>query len=310
MNIIDDHSIDFDSYLKGPDEGAKVRPASDWLDATIEAFSRPVGTFGARLPWPTTQQSIRLRRGEFSVWPGYSGHGKSMIIGQVALHLMDQGERVCVVSMEMKPHETMQRMCRQAYGTSSPRISDIKDLHRWTDGKLWIYDQQGQVTPERVIAVGRYCHEIGITHLIVDNLLTCGIAEDDYNGQKAFTLALSTHAHDTRQSVHLLCHSRKGKDEFTPPGKHDVRGSASITDLCDNVFTVYRNKKKEQNMLDGKVESADDADCYLNVDKHRHGEWEGRIHLWFDKGSQSYVDVPGQQPKAMNLIPADTEVEF
>ena len=67
MKVIDDHSIDFDSYLKGPDEGAKVRPASDWLDATLDAFTRPVHAFGAALPWPTTQNSIRLRHGELSI---------------------------------------------------------------------------------------------------------------------------------------------------------------------------------------------------------------------------------------------------
>ena len=309
MNVITDHEIDFDAYLREPDEGAKVRPASDWLDATIEAFSRPVHATGARLPWPKTQNIVRLRRGEFTVWPGMNGHGKSMMVNQVVLHLINQGEKVCIVSMEMKPHETMQRMCRQAYATNSPRISDIKDMHKWTDGKLWIYDQQGQVSPDRVIAVGRYCHEIGITHLVIDNLLSCGIAEDDYNGQKAFALALATHAHDTRQAVHLLAHSRKGKDELAPPGKYDVRGSASLTDLCDNVFTVYRNKKKEKEIEEQRGDAAE-FDALMIVDKHRHGDWEGRIPLWFDRCSQSYVESYGEAPKAMKLVPDEQEVEF
>ena len=309
MEVIIDHDIDFDAYLKGPDEGAKVRPASDWLEATLEAFSRPTHTFGARLPWSKTQNIVRLRRGEFSVWPGMNGHGKSMMVNQVVLHLLDQGEKVCIISMEMKPHETMQRMCRQAYATNSPRISDIKDLHKWSDGKLWIYDQHGQVSPERVIAICRYCNSIGITHIVVDNLLSCGIAEDDYNGQKGFALSLATHAHDTRQAVHLLAHSRKGKDELAPPGKYDVRGSASITDLCDNVFTVYRNKKKEKEIEEQRGDAAE-FDALMIVDKHRHGDWEGRIPLWFDRGSQSYVESYGEAPRAMKLVPDEQEVEF
>lgn len=309
MKVIIDHDIDFDAYLKGPDEGAKIRPASDWLEATLEAFARPAHTFGAKLPWSKTNNIVRLRRGEFSVWPGMNGHGKSMMINQVVLHLLDQGEKVCIISMEMKPHETMQRMCRQAYATNSPRVSDIKDLHKWSDGKLWIYDQQGQVSPERVIAICRYCHTIGITHVVVDNLLSCGIAEDDYNGQKSFALSLATHAHDTRQAVHLLAHSRKGKDELAPPGKYDVRGSASITDLCDNVFTVYRNKKKEKEIEEQRGDAAE-FDALMIVDKHRHGDWEGRIPLWFDRGSQSYVENYNEQPKAMKLVPDEQEVDF
>ena len=310
MQVIDD-TIDFNAYLAGPDESASVRPASDWLDAVIEIFERPLQQTGATLPWLNTYNVIRLRRGELSIWPGMSGHGKSMMIGQVALGLMAQGEKICIASMEMKPVATMQRLCRQAFGCNSPSRRDIQDIHRWTDGRLWLYDQQGQVSPERILAVGRYCHEkLGITHLIVDNLLSCGIAEDGYDQQKQFVLSLASHAHDSGQSVHLLAHSRKGKDEMTPPGKFDVRGSASITDLADNVFCVWRNRAKEEAQDKGIHDRDAEEDALLIVCKHRHGEWEGRIRLWFDRRSQTYLQSPVEQPKPMELLADDDQVEF
>lgn len=310
MRVINDE-IDFDAYLQGPDEAASIRPAADWLDAVIQSFEQPTAVQGAELPWPKVRELVRLRRGELTIWPGFSGHGKSMLIGQVALHLMAQGERVCVASMEMRPHQTMHRMCRQAFATSQPLRRDIQDLHRWTDGKLWLYDQQGQVSPERILAVGRYCHErLGVTHLIVDNLLSCGIGEDAYNEQKQFVLALASHAHDTGQSVHLLVHSRKLQDESKPPGKFDVRGSASITDLCDNCFSVWRNRPKEEAQEKGDRSKDGEPDALLSVCKHRHGEWEGRVQLWFDRKSQTYQQSPSEQPKAMSLMAATDEVEF
>jgi len=310
MQVIDD-TIDFDAYLQGPDESASIRPASDWLDAVIDAFERPANQTGATLPWFNTHNIVRLRRGELTIWPGMSGHGKSMLIGQVALHLMAQGEKVCIASMEMKPTSTMQRMCRQAFGCNTPARRDIQDIHRWTNGRLWLYDQQGQVSPERILAVGRYCHErLGVNHLIVDNLLSCGIAEDGYDAQKQFVLALATHAHDTGQAVHLLAHIRKGKDELTPPGKFDVRGSTSITDLADNVFSVWRNRGKEQAQEEGLHDKDDEEDALLTVCKHRHGEWEGWIRLWFDRRSQTYLQHPNEQPKTMKLLADDDTVEF
>lgn len=310
MRVIDD-LVDFDSYLRGPDESASVRPASDWLNDVVINFEQPTTQTGAELPWNKTRDLIRLRRGELSIWPGMSGHGKSMLIGQVALHLMVQGERVCIASMEMKPAATMSRVARQAFGTSQPMRHDIQGLHRWTDGKLWLYDQQGQVSPERILAVGRYCHEqLGVTHLVVDNLLSCGIPEDGYDAQKQFVLSLATHAHDTGQAVHLLAHSRKVADETKPPGKFDVRGSASITDLSDNVFSVWRNRPKEQAQEQGDRSKDSEADALLVVCKHRHGEWEGRVQLWFDRRSQTYLQSPHEQPKAMQLLAETDEVEF
>ena len=313
MNVIDEMDIDFDAYLRGPDENSNVRPASSWLDNVLEAFKTPPQLTGCELPWSKTSDLVRLRRGELSIWPGMSGHGKSILSGQVMLSLMAQGEKVCIASMEMKPAETMQRMCRQAFGCNSPRVSDIKDFHQWTDGKLWLYDQQNSVTPERILAVARYAHaELGVTHIVIDNLMTCGIAEDGdgwQSKQKDFILALSCHSHDTRQAVHLLAHVRKQPDESKPPSKFDVRGSASITDLADNVFTVWRNKPKEAERDKGGVAKDGDSDCLLIVDKCRHGTWEGRIQLWYDVASQSFLGHEHEQPKAMRFDDI-TEVEF
>jgi len=310
MNVIED-SIDFDKYLQGPDESAMVMPASAWVDEVIQSFERSASLTGAALPWGITHSTVRLRTGELSIWPGMSGHGKSMLIGQVALQLMAQGEKVAIASMEMKPAATMQRMCRQAFASNQPMRRDIQDLHHWTDGRLWLYNQQGQVSPERILAVARYCREqFGVTHFIIDNLLSCGIAEDGYDAQKQFVLALATHAHDTGQAVHLLAHSRKGKDELTPPGKFDVRGSASITDLADNVFSVWRNRGKELAQDDGRHDKDHEEDALLIVCKHRHGEWEGRVRLWFDRRSQTYLQGPHDQPKAMALMAETDEVEF
>jgi len=313
MKLVDDTEIDFDAYLKGPNEQANVRPASSWLDDVLEAFKTPPQLTGAEFPWAKTSAIVRLRHGELSIWPGMSGHGKSILSGQVMLGLMAQGEKVCIASMEMKPAETMQRMCRQAFGCNSPAVRDIRDFHRWTDGKLWLYDQQNSVTPERILAVARYTHaELGINHMVIDNLMTCGIAEDGdgwQSKQKDFILALSCHSHDTRQAVHLLAHVRKQQDESKPPSKFDVRGSASITDLADNVFTVWRNKPKEAERDNGGSSRAGDSDCLLIVDKCRHGTWEGRIQLWYDMPSQSFVGHEHERPKAMRFDDT-TEVEF
>jgi twinkle protein len=313
MNLIPD-TIDFDAYLKGPAENAHVKPASAWLDEVIERFRHPVAAQGTRLPWPKYENFLRLRPGELTIWPGMNGHGKSMLVSHVMAHAMAEGDKVCIASMEMTPAQTMQRMCRQVFGSNGPLTRDIREMHHWTDGKLWIYDQQGGVTPERILAVARYTRaELGVNHFVVDNLLSCGIPEDGdgwLSKQKAFVLALATHAHDTGQSIHLIAHSKKLKDEFTAPGKYDIKGSGSISDLADNVFTVWRNKAKEKAVANDERTHDHESDCLLIVDKHRHGEWEGAVKLWYHAGAQSYTDHDAQHPMPIKFINEAETVEF
>ncbi|MBL0355283.1 MAG: hypothetical protein IPP03_22590 [Dechloromonas sp.] len=89
-----------------------------------------------------------------------------------------------------------------------------------------------------------------------------------------------------------------------------MRGSASITDLADNVFSVWRNKCKEEAQEKGDHGKDAEADALLIVCKHRHGEWEGRIQLWFDRSSQTYQQAATDQSRAMRLFAENDEVDF
>ena len=221
MQTITD-SIDFDAFIKGPDENAKVKPAIDYMQAVIDRLYATKETNGNRLPWSKTIDKFRVRSGEVTIWPGINGHGKSMIVSQVMVGLMSRGEKVCIASMEMKPVATMARMTRQAARCAEPAIQFIQDFHQWTDKHLWIYDQQGTVKTKRLLSVMRYCSDqIGVTQFVIDSLMKCGMGEDDYNGQKSFIDELCAYARDTGVHVHLIAHSRKGMDEYSAPNKMD-----------------------------------------------------------------------------------------
>lgn len=303
MKTIDAQMIDFDAYLKGPDEAANIKSASDWAQAVIDRmYSDSLAVIGKSLPWKKTGSNFRIRPGEVTLWPGTNGHGKSVVIGQIMLDLMAKGERVCIASMEMSPVATMERICRQAAGEAMPKIKYIRELHKWTDGKLWLYDQHGTVKAERILTVMRYCHEeLKITQFVIDSLMKCGMDEDDYNGQKRFIDQICAHAKDTGMHVHLVAHSRKGKDEMSAPGKMDVKGTGAITDQVDNVMTVWRNKQKEADLLNGKTTDDQQPDTMIICDKQRHYAWEGRIGLWFDKESFQFTENPYDRPETLQI---------
>ncbi|QND94356.1 hypothetical protein SY91_01755 [Burkholderia cenocepacia] len=291
-------SIDWNAYVNDADDGrADVRRASEFFDMVVDAFhGEAQQQTGVSTPWPTLGRDLAFRPGEVSLWGGINGHGKSGVLGQVILHVMSQGERACIASMEMPPHKTMERMSRQAACQELPAVPYLRALERWTDDRLWIYNHIGTVQRDRMLAVSRYCrNELGVSHMVIDSLMKCGIAPDDYAGQKNFVDQLCSLARDTGLHIHLVHHIRKGERETDIPDKFDLKGAGEITDLVDNLLIVHRNKRKETELrkdLDDEKRATFEAqaDTVLICAKQRHYTWEGNLKLWFDPASLQFRD--------------------
>ncbi len=179
-------------------------------------------------------------------------------------------------------------MARQFIGVEEPTPEYIRRFSEWTINRLWLYDQIGTIRTDRMIAVVRYCiQELNITHFVIDSLMKCGIGLDDYNKQKYFVDELSTLAKDTNAHIHLVNHSRKGERESNVMSKFDIKGAGEITDMADNVFIIWKNKKKEValNASDVNPETEKKPDAMLICDKQRNGEWEGKVTLWYHRPS-------------------------
>jgi len=284
--------IDFNAYATEP-ESHKIRSASEFVQETIDAFYLPADAKKSpRALWEKMRGKIEFRPGEVSLWAGINGHGKSMFLSQVTLDLILQSQKVLVLSFEMKPFKQMQRMCRQARATAEPPIQFIKDFHTWTDGKLWMYDHNGSIKWQQVMAVMRYAVEkYGIAHFVIDSMMKCVKGDDDYNAQKDFVDELCAFAQARQIHVHLVHHVRKGQGhEEAMPGKWDVKGGGAITDQVDNLFFVWRDKKAERG------DDANKPTALLKCDKQRHGEWEGMLGFWYEPESMQYLEKPGATP--------------
>ena len=96
-------------------QGNKIADASEFTDdACMIADDLLVGD---QLTFLADKRSyIEFRKGELTVVAGASGHGKSALMGQIALDLASQGRKVCILSLEMPPARTLYRMGRQQEG--------------------------------------------------------------------------------------------------------------------------------------------------------------------------------------------------
>lgn len=281
----------------------KLMSVSDFRDeVAAEFFEKNPTIAGMETPWEKSRDTIKFRDSELTVWTGWSGHGKSQLLNYIAFHGMRKGAKFCIASMEMPARRTLQRMVRQAAGLAYPSRGYIDAILDSLGGKLWIYNQMGSTNVKLMLEAFRYAAKrYGVNQFIVDSLAKLGMAEDDYNGQKAAMEALVDFAHEMSVHVHLVAHPRKAEDETRAPGKLDVRGGAILTDLADNVVTVWRNKKKEEAMRNGSPEDAEhfgeQSDVHMIVSKQRLTGVEEKIPLWFDPPSAQYLERKDSRPR-------------
>lgn len=310
-----DDTIDFESYLEETNHQTFVRPAREFVEDAKERLRSRVNAKRTYLPWPKCNDSFEFRRGEVTIWSGQNGHGKTDVTTQVSLSLLGQDEKVCVASFEMKPVTTIQRMVRMFNGTNqfSPEYQSeagirilegmYDDFGGWAKN-LWLYTQTGTANPLTVLGMVKYCaQELGVTHVFIDSLMKCVKNEDDYNGQKEFVDQLCAIAKDCDVHIHLVHHLKKPPKEGDMPDKHDTKGSGSITDQIDNLFMVWRNKPKEDDIRAKGATSnkSTEPDCIIACRKQRNydgnGDGEPRIALWRHRDAGQFVAQAGDEPQ-------------
>jgi len=245
-------------------------------------------------------------------------------LNQLVAYACDDGERACIASMEMQPRDTIAIMVRQIAGTERPKVEYIKKATSWMDGRLWIYNVVGKTDRNRLIEVMTYARRrFGVRLFVIDSLMRCGIAVDDYEGQGNFVDSLLVFARAEESHVLLVVHPAKPKDESRPVGRLAIKGAGTMTDLAHNTIEVWRNKPKESRIeaTDQKfpLDSAEheqqmfkeraQPDTKVVVDKQRNGTgWIGTISMWFERDSRAWRDDRmGRRPEFKTLQHTDDE---
>lgn len=293
-------AVDFDRDSHGARtlDPIDLRNAADYGDELWSENNPTPDMLGSETPWDI---EWRIRPGEVTIWTGWSGHGKSLLLNQVILHdYAKTGSRVLIASFEMPVRQSMAQLARMATGRNPKTREESGKIAAYLGGGFWFYDVLGARPWKEFMPVFAYaCRRYGIRRIVIDSLLRCGIAEDDYEGQKEFVEACSKFADEHSAHIHIVAHSRKKDDETKPPGKLDIRGAAAITDLADNGWSVWRNKARET-----AIQEAQEASCNGTVDrklleapgakitcwKNRKTGVEEYRNLWMIPASQQFTD--------------------
>lgn len=283
----------------------ELRNANDYTSAVERIFYPEPGDRPAPyLKFDTHCDWFQFRGGEYTCWTGINGHGKSLMLDQVLLGLMEQGERVVIFSGEMPPARHLERVHRQATGVGKPTREYIRAVGNWLSGKCWMFDLVGNAKVDRLLEVFSYAaRRYGATHFVIDSLMMTDVPQDGPSAitkQNEAVQKLTGFAKTFNVHLHLVAHPRKGKDESSEPGKMDVAGAGGIVNGADNVFSVWRADKDEApaNPNDPQAvaeweKQRSDIDAKLVLKKSRYGEFQSyTLKLWFDKPSMQYRMQP------------------
>jgi len=294
--------VDFENLIVGaqPMDPDELRTAANYIPQAEALFypnpNAPRNSclhIDKDLPW------FEFRGGEVSVWTGINGHGKSLLLSQVQLGLMAQGEHFVVFSGEMRPARLLMRSIKQATGLQQPSREYIRAVGEWMRERYWIFDLQGTAKLDRLLEVFTYAAKrYGCTHFVIDSLMMTDVPEDGPGGmtlQKEAIRKLVAFAKRYDVHVHLVAHPRKARDESEAPNKMQVAGSGKITDGADNLFSVW-SAQKDRSQAGG--EDADGSpDGKLELQKQRNGEVQNFTQwTWFDPASMQYRTQQRQHP--------------
>jgi len=282
--VIDGAQIDWQRWLK-PEDKSRIVPAEALAEkAKVRLMLGAEQEPGLTLPWEKTHGKVLMRPGKLAVWAGWTHHGKTQMVKQLMLHAVKNSERPLIASMEEEVVDVYTDMATMACADPQPSPSQFSRFNSFVTGKLWLFDQQGQIDPQKMQAVIRYAaSELKITQAVVDSLMLLAINRDDYEAQARFIGQLKATAKDTGVTVHLVAHMRKrdGKGGDESPGTiHDIAGGHEIASIADYVFLPWRDRKPNANPV-----------CQLKVDKQRgRVNWLGTVNLNYHQRSRQFVE--------------------
>jgi len=232
-------------------------------DVSLQDLWTPI-TQGVPYAYPGLQAKLQgARKGELTLWTAGSGIGKSTQCRELAYAYRNQGLRVGMVYLEENIKKTAQGfiaidnnvplvtlrlnpevISRDAYQASYNRL--IK-----ADG-LFLFNHFGSLDAKNLLGRLRYMAvALKVDFIFLDHIsiIVSGTESgDERKDIDVLMTALRSLIESTGVGVHAVVHLKRSDKNFNEGGQislSDLRGSASLEQLSDNVIAMERNQQGE-----------------------------------------------------------------
>ncbi len=233
-----------DGVLMGADLWSKVKA--------------PLGAAGIPLPWAALQEKMRgLRRRELITVCAGTGIGKSTLARELAVHLIQAGEKVGVIALEESARETVLGMLGVLQGKylrlAEPNWDELRPAwEQHLQDRLAVFDHFATLDPDILISRMRYMGVgLGCGWILLDHLtIAMSGAEDGEERQSIDRLMQKMVKLKEEIGVGLLVVSQLKRppgqgsqwEDGREPKLADLRGSSSIEQGSNIVLGLSRNQ--------------------------------------------------------------------
>lgn len=221
---------------------------------------------------PELGRTFRFLPGEVTIWTGYSTHGKSSFLNQVALYAAMADEGVAIGSFEMRGDVLCEKLAKCLSFKSELSEPILDQCLQWMSGKIWIYNILGIVTEVKLLELMLYSvMRHGIKHVIIDSLMKCDLSSEDYEAQRKFLNKFIGFCEEHDIHGHIVAHPKKSEDGASAPDIMDIHGGQSVSAQPNNIICVWRNLKKadkhDSQMTKEKYDAINDGGIYIRKDR-------------------------------------------
>lgn len=209
----------------------------------LKQYVAHMGDFDT-LPVDPAGDMVRLYRGEWSIWSGFPGTGKTTFIRQMACHflkLLKAGECVFIATLEQDPRWYLVEMAATAAGVETATEEQMQSFIDTFGDQLKIWGKIGLASHKEIFATIRHLAETnGCKHAIIDSLMALDIDSTDNEDQRQFANLVSASARAKGVHIHLVAHPRKPLAPDQAPNVWDIAGASDLGRLAFNVFFIRR----------------------------------------------------------------------
>lgn len=218
-----------------------------------------------------------LKKQELSFMLARNGEGKSTIALQITGHNIATGRKVFYYNGELSDYKYQLWFYTQILGSNpeyyeviqtkykkilSPKQEYVKQLKRWHDNKLWVYEQDKEKIKRGMVAFFdnlKAAREHGCELFIIDNVMTAletSATSINYD-QTEFARMSKDFADAYDCHTMLLVHPNKDSEELELGAekgtlkKTSISGSNNLANYGDVIFAVERIFKDRDKMSEG-----------------------------------------------------------